>query len=474
VAVHTHIADDNVSALSFERDRRSRHNLSGKHEEHGSSHGSARLGGNAAAGRDGALMFSSVVMSGCYENVTAAEHTEYQFDTVEVRPRTFQVLRDGQVLALEPKSVRVLIYLIEHRDRAVGKDELLGAVWQDAAVTDNALTRVIAQVRRELGDDAREPRYIQTIPTVGYRFVAQIHSREPTAPTPPLRRGQWVPVIAAVALVVVLAAAWLLSRQDRTPPSSPGASNAQVTTSPGLDMAPSFSPDGTAFAYSSDRTGRFEIYIRQLRGAAGETQITNDGAQNVQPAWSPDGGQIAYHSVVKRGIWIVPASGGFARQVVESGSQPAWSPDSSRIAYSSADVFSLSVNDLVSASQTAIRVVPAAGGQPVEVARTSPNTARQFFPSWSPDGKHILFSSATGGAGELWIVAPDGSGLRRLLSAHRNLFLSPKYNRAGDSIYYGALSKSRDFGIWEQKISSGKADGEPVRSRAPAPQSRCT
>ena len=56
----------------------------------------------------------------------------YQFDSVEVQPAAFAVLRDGQALSLEPKAVRVLLYLIEHRDRAVSKEDLIGAVWEQA------------------------------------------------------------------------------------------------------------------------------------------------------------------------------------------------------------------------------------------------------------------------------------------------------------------------------------------------------
>ena len=112
------------------------------------------------------------------------ETARYQFDTVEVQPAAFAVLRDGQTLSLEPKAVRVLLYLIEHRDRAVSKEELIEAVWEGAAVTDNALTRIVAQLRRELGDDARQARYIQTLPTLGYRFIADLRivSSEPPAP----------------------------------------------------------------------------------------------------------------------------------------------------------------------------------------------------------------------------------------------------------------------------------------------------
>src|SRR3954447_11907200 len=118
------------------------------------------------------------------------EQPDYQFDTVEVSARTFKVRKDGAALSLEPKSIRLLLHLIANRDRAVSKEELFNAIWTNTAVTDNALTRVIAQLRRELGDDARQPRYIQTVPTLGYRFIAPLTIVVP----PPVT----VPVVSAV------------------------------------------------------------------------------------------------------------------------------------------------------------------------------------------------------------------------------------------------------------------------------------
>jgi Tol biopolymer transport system component/DNA-binding winged helix-turn-helix (wHTH) protein len=407
-------------------------------------------------------MFSSEPVLACDENVTGTEKADYQFDTVEVRPRLFQVLRDGAVVPLEPKSIRVLIYLIEHRERAVGKEELLQAIWQDTAVTDNALTRVIAQLRRELGDDARQPRYIQTIPTLGYRFVGHIRTAAEHEPPPRPPKSNWrIFVVAAAALAAVCAIAWFATR-PRPDPIRSGAS-VQLTTSAGLDIAPSFSPDGSSFAYSSDRGGSFEIYVRPVASAAREIQVTSDGGQNIQPVWSPDGRSIAYHSVRKRGIWVVPASGGTARQVVRSGSQPAWSPDSTRLAYRSDDAFSLSVNDLISATRTTLYVVPAAGGEPVRIAGTSSAAGRQYLPSWSPDGKRIIYAAMTKRVGELWTVAPDGSSPRRLLALDRTILISPVFGAGGRSVFYGAFAKTRDFGIWQQRLSSsGAAEGQPV------------
>jgi DNA-binding winged helix-turn-helix (wHTH) protein/S-formylglutathione hydrolase FrmB len=79
---------------------------------------------------------------------------------------------------VEPKAFRVFLLLLRNPRRLVTKDEFLNAVWDDCAVTDNSLTRSIATLRSLLGDDSREPRFIATIPTVGYRFLCDVVASE--------------------------------------------------------------------------------------------------------------------------------------------------------------------------------------------------------------------------------------------------------------------------------------------------------
>ena len=400
----------------------------------------------------------------------APEVSIYQFDTVEVRPRAFQVLRDGTPIALEPKAVRVLLHLIENRGRAVSKDELLSAVWGDAAVTDNALTRVIAQLRRELGDDARQARYIQTVPTLGYRFIAEVGDHpiavQPALPAPkaPAAPGRWI--AAACAIAALTAGTVFLWKREVQPVVSLARPHftRQLTTSAGFDFSATFAPDGARIAYSSDRTGRFQIYLRPVDGGERESQITNDSSQNIQPAWSPDGKWIAYHLALKGGIWIVPAAGGPSRQVATDGSQPAWSRDNSRIAFRRGDVFSLAGNDLLSGDRPQLYVVDAAGGTPVALTEARSPEGRHTFPSWSPDGKRVLFASYTGRTAELWLADPERRRPAvRLASIERSVFVHPVYSPDGTSIYFGSLSKTRDFGIWRLRLAEGgeRADGEP-------------
>src|SRR6478752_6728407 len=100
------------------------------------------------------------------------------FADVEVREREFSLIKAGEVLPVEPKAFRVLLILLRNPQKLITKEELLNAVWGDAAVTENSLTRSIALLRRLLGDDIRNPRYIETVATVGYRFVSKVEVSE--------------------------------------------------------------------------------------------------------------------------------------------------------------------------------------------------------------------------------------------------------------------------------------------------------
>src|ERR1700733_7782847 len=98
----------------------------------------------------------------------------YRFDQFEVDDREFRLTEDGAPVQLEPKVLRLLVYLIENRNRLVRKQELLDKVWPDAMVTENALTRAIVLLRKALNENAQVPRYLETIPTAGYRFIAGV------------------------------------------------------------------------------------------------------------------------------------------------------------------------------------------------------------------------------------------------------------------------------------------------------------
>src|SRR5580704_15336474 len=102
----------------------------------------------------------------------------FRFDDVVVREREFTLTKAGQVLTVEPKAFRALLFLLHNPQRLISKEELLNSVWGDAAVTEGSLTRCIWLLRSVLGDDIRNPRYIETVATVGYRFKCPVEVSE--------------------------------------------------------------------------------------------------------------------------------------------------------------------------------------------------------------------------------------------------------------------------------------------------------
>jgi DNA-binding winged helix-turn-helix (wHTH) protein/TolB-like protein len=96
------------------------------------------------------------------------------FDDVRVEPTNFRVFKAGKAIQLEPKALTLLLFLIENPGRLIEKDEILDKVWGGTFVTENALAREIAKLRKTLGDDPKAARYIQTVHTRGYRFIAEV------------------------------------------------------------------------------------------------------------------------------------------------------------------------------------------------------------------------------------------------------------------------------------------------------------
>ena len=230
--------------------------------------------------------------------------------------------------------------------------------------------------------------------------------------------------------------------------------NTQVTFSGGLDSDPSLSPDGNSVAHSSDQSGKFEIYVKQLAPGGREIQLTSNGQQNFLPAWSPDGRRIAYVSKVGRGIWVVPALGGVPKQLTEFGSWPAWSHDGAFIAFQSQE------NAL---PPSTIWIVSSEGGAPKQLTQTGNPPGGHGMPSWSPDGSRIVFSVVEYLSGALWTVAVKGNELKRVGS----LDLRPTpdngavYSGDGRKIYFtGCAANCGIVGI--SVLPNGDTAGKPT------------
>jgi adenylate cyclase len=98
----------------------------------------------------------------------------YQFGPYTLDPGAYRLLRDGEVVQLSPKIIDLLLYLVARQPALVSKEDLFKALWPDVAVTDNALTQAVSELRQALGDDPSKPTYVQTVARRGYRFIATV------------------------------------------------------------------------------------------------------------------------------------------------------------------------------------------------------------------------------------------------------------------------------------------------------------
>ena len=189
--------------------------------------------------------------------VSSGGRPTYRCENVEIDTAQGCVKRDGQEGYLRQQSFQVLVYLIERRQRLISKEELIENFWRDTAVTDNALVQCIAEIRKALGDDPRQPRFIKTIPKVGYRFVGAVEVEQnhsalnPSKPVKAVHHGEeapqrmtWIATLlrsrpgVIVTAILVLAGVGVLSwaalrhpsgsRVDVTLPPVPGKKSLAV------------------------------------------------------------------------------------------------------------------------------------------------------------------------------------------------------------------------------------------------------
>jgi len=149
----------------------------------------------------------------------------YRFDDFVVDPETWRLSRGGQEIHLEPVVLKLLIYLIANRDRLVTRQELMDTVWGDTVISESALTKAVARLRKALDDDSASPCYLETVRSLGYRFVAAVeeieHQGGPDLPPGKARsataRRALLAGAAAIAALLILAVFWLRAPQHETP-----------------------------------------------------------------------------------------------------------------------------------------------------------------------------------------------------------------------------------------------------------------
>jgi len=138
----------------------------------------------------------------------------YRFGDFEFDPEKRLLNRDGRDVHLEPITFRLLAYLIDNRNHLVTRQELMDTVWGDTVISETALSKAVERLRKVLSDDPATPRYVETVHSQGYRFVADVEEAEnPAIVQTPDNRGQSITMWRIGALTVItLVLAFLVNR----------------------------------------------------------------------------------------------------------------------------------------------------------------------------------------------------------------------------------------------------------------------
>jgi DNA-binding winged helix-turn-helix (wHTH) protein/Tol biopolymer transport system component len=303
-----------------------------------------------------------------------------RFGAFEFDPRGRQLRKHGRRIRLHGQPLEILGLLLERPAEVVLREELRAKLWPENTFVDfeHSLNAAVNKLRQALSDDANIPRFIETVPRRGYRFIAPVERtlsvsapestnqdalgvhheaiglmvEKPGAevPAPSEEKNKVAPSFAqriatrhparllltatiAVAVVIVAAAILLLRGRHANAPS---ARFVVVTNFPDSATSPAVSPDGRmlAFVRGSDTFfGRGEIYVKLLPDGE-PVQRTHDGLYKMSPAFSPDGSRIAYTTVLTSfDTWVVPTLGGEPHLMLANASGLTWIDDH-RLLYS--------------------------------------------------------------------------------------------------------------------------------------------
>ena len=283
----------------------------------------------------------------------------YEFGACRLDVQRRVLMRDGHAVPLAPKTFDLLLLLVPSQGRALSKQELMTALWPDVFVEEANLSFQISALRKALGDGTSQ--CLETIPKHGYRFTAPVkavpaknddvaQSSTPVvaevAPVArPAYRRLWIPgILVLLAIVIALSAALLKRSTALVKSAAPVPVAVPLTTDPGYETMPSFSPDGSqvAFAWKKESKPDYDIYVK-LVGPGEPIQLTDGPSHDLNPAWSPDGRLIAFERCTTTGttdLYVIPALGRAAEQRIATRQAGcgtfrsiAWTPDGEWLAW---------------------------------------------------------------------------------------------------------------------------------------------
>ena len=423
--------------------------------------------------------------------MTSTDSKRARFGPYEVDLHTHELWKFGTRRKLIGQPFEILAMLLVRSGELVTRDEMRSRLWPSDTFVDfnHGLNAAVNKLREALSDSADEPRYIETLPRRGYRFIAEIEwlpakpsaavvspaladpaslpveaNDPPTVPfdatevdeEPSLPRRLLHYIAGAVALVSLFLVGLLVFKKFH--PELGASADAMVQHTRPLLAVPNtgnlaFSPDGNSVAFSHRSEQSSGIYVTRV-GSDQLQQLTNNDS-DCCPVWSPDGRWIAFSRLNGRDrqIFLIPSDGGGelkqqAQKAMATRSaalQPTtgsnerklqtgdinpnrgemdWSPDGKFIAFSTASGIYL-----VSPETSSVRRIV-----------VSPLSAEDWAPQFSPDSRQLMFvrNHQVGEPDEIWTVPVAGGEPVRLLSERGRIASPPQWSYDARSVVFSS------------------------------------
>lgn len=411
------------------------------------------------------------------------ETNDFEFGEFLLDTKEKVLFREGKPVPVTPKTFQLLSALVENHGRLVEKEELMKMVWADSFVEAGNLSFTMRLLRKALGDDTQNPRFIETVPRRGYRFIAEVrvaakeNASRDDLPAPVARPVEekprpagsefnkaLLPVFALLFAGVILIGFWFFKSKNFSsvaPVLDAPFSSENLSTNGKVPLAV-LSPDGKNVIYTNGMSGdKQSVWLRQLETGSNVEIIPPSDEQYFGLALSPDE-KTLYFARRSRSfreptdIYRVSIFGGVPEKIV-TGTELGWmgiSPDGKQISYvrcpqQSDEFCSLNVAD------------SADGGNERKIL-SRPHPFRIGANRFAPDGKSIAFASGTSVGSsnefELWEVELDGGGERKLINEKlhdiKNLAWLP--DKSG-LLITASRFPNKNFRIWQVSAGSGEA-----------------
>jgi Tol biopolymer transport system component/DNA-binding winged helix-turn-helix (wHTH) protein len=374
--------------------------------------------------------------------VVAPRCCALRFGAFEIDLRLRELRKRGIRIQLAGHPFQALVMLVERSGEVVTREQFQEALWAGEPWGDHehGLNKAINKIREALNDTADNPRFLATVPRVGYRFLAPVERHmEPLAGTtrerpsfaaePPSKNAaKAIRLLAGAAAILALAIGIMIALRARTSRPDPFPQPAEavpLTSYVGSEVEPSFSPDGEsiAFMWNGEADSVFHIYLTTMN-RTGPRRLTNSENGDYGPVWSPDGKQIAFLRVGKgtnAEVRIINKDGSGERKIADVGftdlQHPlAWTRDPQWLVIS---------EEMPGDGPAALYLLATQSGEMRRLTSPPVQSGGDWSPAVSPDGSRLAFTRPSNSAWRDIFIVPLSSDLapteepRQLTNFHR-------------------------------------------------------